>query len=86
MADDVVTIAEFAQFVSRIDERFEHVDERFEEVKQRFASMGADMAEFRSEVRTELRSQRMLMVMLHGPLSVGVAVAIIGVAAKYVFS
>ena len=75
MSDDVVTIAEFAQFVRRIDERFKHMDERF-------ASMRAEMAEFRAE----LRSQRVLMMVLHGPVAVGAAVVIVGTTAKFVFS
>ena len=75
----MVTVAEFGQFVARMDERFEHVN-------RRFASLEAGMDEFRAEIRAEMRSQRVLVTVLHGPLAVGSALAIVGVAAKFVFS
>ena len=74
MAEDVVTVAEFGQFVARMDERFNHVQEGVVELR-------SDMREMRSE----LRSQRSLMLTLLVPLVVSVSLAIVGGLVKLVF-
>ena len=75
MAEDALTVAELDKFMARVDEQFDYVNQWFD-------SLEAAMAEFRAE----LRSQRVLMWVLHGPVAVGAALAIVGVAAKFVFS
>ena len=65
MADDVVTVAEFGQFVARMDERFDFMQH---DIK---------------ELRSEMRSQRVLMMAIFGPLVVSLSLAIVGAAAKF---
>ena len=70
MAEEFLSRAEFGQFVARMDKRFDHVQE--------------GIAELRSDMR-EMRSQRVLMMTLLGPLVVSLALAIVGVTAKLAF-
>ena len=65
MADDVVTVAEFGQFVARMDERFDFMQH---DIK---------------ELRSEMRSQRVLMMAIFGPLVVSLSLAIVGAVAKF---
>ena len=64
MADENVSLAQFGEFVKRIDERFDHVNERFDHVNERFdhvnerfERMQKDMASGFAQVR-ELADQR----------------------------
>ena len=78
MAEEFLSRADFGQFVARMDERFDHVEKGMADLRNEIR------AEMR-EMRTDLRSQRVLMMALLGPLVVSLSLAIVGGLAKLVF-